>query len=52
MSSANFTDRGQERNIEVGVLIDDARFAIQLAQQWDGLVRSGLVGEYSPTAER
>jgi phosphatidylserine/phosphatidylglycerophosphate/cardiolipin synthase-like enzyme len=46
VSSANFTDRGQERNIEVGALIDDPRFAMQLAQQWDGLVQSNIVGEY------
>lgn len=46
VSSANFTDRGQERNIEVGVLIEDPRFATQLAKQWDGLVQSGLVREY------
>jgi phosphatidylserine/phosphatidylglycerophosphate/cardiolipin synthase-like enzyme len=46
VSSANFTDRGQERNIEVGALIDDSRFATQLAQQWDGLVKDGIVGEY------
>ena len=46
VSSANFTERGQERNIEVGVLIDDARFACHLAAQFDGLVKSGLVGEY------
>jgi phosphatidylserine/phosphatidylglycerophosphate/cardiolipin synthase-like enzyme len=46
VSSANFTDRGQERNIEVGVLIDDPRFAMQLAQQWDGLAKAGIVGEY------
>jgi PLD-like domain len=46
VSSANFTDRGQERNIEVGVLINDPRFAMKLAQQWDGLVKDGIVGEY------
>ena len=27
IGSANFTDRGQTRNIEIGVLIDDAAFA-------------------------
>jgi len=47
VSSANFTERGQERNIEVGVLIDDSRFAYHLAAQFDGLVKSGLVGEYT-----
>lgn len=48
VSSANFTDRGQERNIEVGVLIEELHFAAQLARQWDGLVQSGLVEEYAP----
>lgn len=48
VSSANFTQRGQERNIEVGVLIDDANFAGYLAGQWMGLIDSGLVGEHAP----
>lgn len=47
VSSANFTQRGQERNIEVGVLIDDPGFASFLGGQWLGLIDSGLVGEYS-----
>ena len=46
VSSANFTQRGQERNIEVGVLIEDASFASYLAGQWLGLIEAGLVGEY------
>lgn len=46
ISSANFTERGQERNIEVGVVIHDPGFATQLAGQWLGLVEAGLVGEY------
>jgi hypothetical protein len=46
VSSANFTQRGQERNIEVGVLIDDVRFAETLAGQWLGLVGNGLVVEW------
>ena len=46
MSSANFTQRGQERNIEVGVLIDDATFAGSLASQWLGLKHAGLVGQH------
>jgi phosphatidylserine/phosphatidylglycerophosphate/cardiolipin synthase-like enzyme len=48
VSSANFTQRGQERNIEVGVLIEDASFASYLAGQWLGLVDVGMVGEYVP----
>lgn len=46
VSSANFTQRGQERNIEVGVLIEDASFASYLAGQWLGLIEAGLVGEH------
>lgn len=43
IGSANFTDRGRTRNIEVGVLIDDPDFARQLVRQWQGLVNEGLV---------
>jgi phosphatidylserine/phosphatidylglycerophosphate/cardiolipin synthase-like enzyme len=46
VSSANFTQRGQERNIEVGVLVEDASFASFLAGQWQGLIEAGIVGEY------
>lgn len=46
VSSANFTQRAQERNIEVGVLVDDAGFAGYLAGQWLGLIEAGMVGEY------
>ncbi|TKC98161.1 DISARM system phospholipase D-like protein DrmC [Polyangium fumosum] len=46
VSSANFTQRGQERNIEVGVLIEDPGFAGYLAGQWVGLIEGGMVGEY------
>ncbi len=50
VSSANFTQRGQERNIEVGVLIEDASFASYLAGQWMGLIEAGIVGEFRPDA--
>jgi hypothetical protein len=43
VTSANFTDRGQTRNIEMGVLIDDPGLARRLVQQWRGLIESGLV---------
>lgn len=43
VTSANFTDRGQTRNIEVGVLIEDDAFATRLHQQWWGLVSAALV---------
>ena len=36
LSRANFTSRGQERNIEAGDLIHDATFAGQLERQWLG----------------
>lgn len=43
ITSANFTDRGQSRNIEVGVLIHDKGYATALEQQWSNLVESGGV---------
>jgi phosphatidylserine/phosphatidylglycerophosphate/cardiolipin synthase-like enzyme len=46
VSSANFTQRGQERNIEVGVLVEDASFASYLAGQWLGLIEAGIVAEH------
>lgn len=47
ITSANFTDRGQTRNIEAGVLITDTAFSEQLAGQWWQLVSEGLVRRYS-----
>jgi len=47
VSSANFTERGQERNIEVGVLLRDASVAEQLAGHWLGLMEGGVLGELS-----
>ena len=46
VSSANFTSRGQERNIEAGVLLHDATFAAQLERQWLGLIGAGLVARW------
>ena len=43
ITSANFTDRGQTRNIELGVLIDDVSFAARVAAQWRSLVESGVL---------
>jgi len=43
VSSANFTTRAQDRNIEAGVLLHDATFATQLERQWLSLVEDGLV---------
>lgn len=41
VGSANFTGRGQERNVEVGVRIDDAAFAKRLVHQWRQTAQSG-----------
>lgn len=46
VSSANFTERAQERNIEVGVLVGAPSFASFLAGQWLGLIDAGLAAEY------
>jgi hypothetical protein len=46
VSSANFTQRGQEHNIEVGVLVEELNFAYSLGAQWIRLVNSGLMHEY------
>ena len=43
ITSANFTDRGQTRNTELGVRIEDPAFAGQVAAQWRGLVSAGVV---------
>jgi phosphatidylserine/phosphatidylglycerophosphate/cardiolipin synthase-like enzyme len=46
ITSANFTERGQTRNLEVGVCIEDEAFASQLASQWQALVAHELVVRY------
>jgi phospholipase D-like protein len=43
ITSANFTDRGQTRNIEAGVAIEDRVFAASLERQWLNLVQAGVV---------
>jgi phosphatidylserine/phosphatidylglycerophosphate/cardiolipin synthase-like enzyme len=43
ITSANFTDRGQTRNIEAGVAIEDRGFAASLERQWFNLVEAGVV---------
>jgi phosphatidylserine/phosphatidylglycerophosphate/cardiolipin synthase-like enzyme len=48
VSSANFTMQGQERNIEVGVLLRDALFASHLASQWLSLIEARLVRRHDP----
>jgi phosphatidylserine/phosphatidylglycerophosphate/cardiolipin synthase-like enzyme len=43
VSSANFTESGQARNIEVGVLIEDTNLAASLHDQFESLVTHGLL---------
>lgn len=43
VTSANFTEWAQQRNVEAGVLIRDRHFVGQLRQQFDGLVQSKQV---------
>lgn len=42
ITSANFTDRAQHDNVELGVLIRDAEFAARVSGQWHALVTRGL----------
>ncbi len=41
VTSANFTEAAQERNIEAGVLVDSPSFTTALRSQFDGLVTAG-----------
>lgn len=43
VTSANFTEAAQDRNIEVGVLVDDADFARSLGHQFDALVEARIL---------
>jgi len=47
IGSANFTERGQERNVEAGVLIEDEDFAVRLEAQWRSLIDSGAMRRYA-----
>jgi len=42
VTSANFTTRGQERNVEVGVLVESERFARALVHQWRNAAEAGV----------
>jgi phosphatidylserine/phosphatidylglycerophosphate/cardiolipin synthase-like enzyme len=42
VGSANFTSRGQERNIEVGALIEDAGFARAVVSQFRSAIAAGV----------
>ncbi len=41
VGSANLTDRGQTRNVELGVKLDDASLADRIAEQWTGAIAKG-----------
>lgn len=43
VSSANFTEAAQARNIEVGTLVHSERFAAQLAQHFESLAAAGVL---------
>lgn len=43
VSSANFTQSGQARNIEVGVLVEDRNLAVCLQDQFESLVTQGIL---------
>jgi len=43
VTSANFTEAAQTRNIEAGVLLDDPPFAIALRGQFESLATAGLL---------
>ena len=43
VSSANFTEAAQERNIEVGLLVRSRRLAEQLTNHFDALLDAGLL---------
>ncbi|MBP6842860.1 MAG: DISARM system phospholipase D-like protein DrmC [Kofleriaceae bacterium] len=45
ITSANFTERAQHKNVELGVLIGDRAFAARVAAQWRALVGHGLFRE-------
>jgi len=45
VTSANFTEWAQQRNVEAGVLLRNVEFAKQLRQQFEGLVQSRAVLE-------
>lgn len=49
ITSANFTERAQRHNIELGVLIRDAGFASRVSGQWRNAVSSGLFRRWSHT---
>jgi len=47
VTSANFTDRAQTRNLELGVLIEDEAFSHKLATQWQTLIITNQLTRYT-----
>ncbi len=47
LTSANFTEAAQQRNIEAGVLIDDPRLAKRISRQFDLFVEKGILRRVS-----
>lgn len=45
LTSANFTEAAQQRNIEAGVLLDDRRTAERMTLQFERLIESGLLSK-------
>jgi phosphatidylserine/phosphatidylglycerophosphate/cardiolipin synthase-like enzyme len=43
LTSANFTEAAQERNIEAGVVVDDEVIAARVIRQFDELASQGLM---------
>ena len=48
ITSANFTEKAQHDNIELGVLVRDSNFAARVSGQWHALVAHDLFRLYSP----
>jgi phosphatidylserine/phosphatidylglycerophosphate/cardiolipin synthase-like enzyme len=48
ITSANLTERGQDRNIEVGVQIDDPAFGRRLTEQWRSALAAGVFSPLPP----
>ena len=51
IGSANFTNRGQTRNIEAGALLDDPGFAKALATQFQSLIDGNYIRSYDDDPE-
>lgn len=47
ITSANFTERGQRRNIECGVFLRDREFAASMLRQWENLIGQGFLSSIS-----